>query len=468
MLNKLETEKRLQTLDLSIHDEFKSYCSSCLLRCSNGHIFRNIPSRMVSKNRRCFECSGTLRTTDGINRQLKTKGIEMIGDFNPSEKYHTFKCSNKNHIFEKRVGDVLDYKQCPLCAVLHYEQNIVGILRKNNLSIEYVRNYNIVNTKCFADHAISFNIYGDGPIICEKCKLIEQQSAIKKILSDNNICCSDMTINKQIKTFSCSNNHSWKSSLKHFLKTKKCPFCYTGAGRKIHTEENTRKLLEERGFVLRGVFVNSIENSELSCSYGHIWFAPVNRILRNKQYRCPHCCNRAKLTKDVINARIKNRNITLLDEPINTITKSSFLCGSCNNIWNTKIDCVINSGSGCPYCAKRGFSPNKKGCLYINRIFCKDGKQGLKFGITNGDHNQRSSKHVAKSNSSYSTISVYHHLDGQIIKNLEKSIKNRFKNQVKYLSKEELPDGYTETLPIECLAELILFVENFAQFERTV
>lgn len=50
--------------------------------------------------------------------------------------------------------------------------------------------------------------------------------------------------------------------------------------------------------------------------------------------------------------KIKNPNIEVLENYINSLTKISVKCLKCNNIWKTTPR-ILLSGCGCPKCAKK-------------------------------------------------------------------------------------------------------------------
>jgi hypothetical protein len=85
----------------------------------------------------------------------------------------------------------------------------------------------------------------------------------------------------------------------------------------------------------------------------NIWIAIPNNILIGRG--CPKCkvLNRT-LTNAIIDANLVGHNIKRLGDYINSKTPISVQCliESCQYIWKTRVNHIINDGSGCPKCSK--------------------------------------------------------------------------------------------------------------------
>lgn len=109
---------------------------------------------------------------------------------------------------------------------------------------------------------------------------------------------------------------------------------------------------------------------------------------------------------------------------------------------------------------KRGFDSGKESVFYINEILDEGTIKGYKFGISNGDGKSRL---YNQNRGSKYTINKKHNwvLDGKVARSIENIIKSQHK---KAFTKEELPDGYTETfLPYayEAVLELVEAITKF-------
>jgi hypothetical protein len=105
--------------------------------------------------------------------------------------------------------------------------------------------------------------------------------------------------------------------------------------------------LSERGLEIIGRYINAHTKSEFRCQYQHEWLALPMNVLAGKG--CPHCANRAKLTPEFINDRLREREITMIGKYYNTHTLTLFNCIH-KHEWLATPTNVLR-GSGCPECA---------------------------------------------------------------------------------------------------------------------
>jgi predicted nucleic acid-binding Zn-ribbon protein len=84
----------------------------------------------------------------------------------------------------------------------------------------------------------------------------------------------------------------------------------------------------------------------LICNYEYI--TTFINVYRNGG--CKSCSGKVKLSFDIVNNRLLDRNITLISNYINNKTISKFKCGKCEHEWKAKSENVLH-GSGCPKCA---------------------------------------------------------------------------------------------------------------------
>lgn len=60
--------------------------------------------------------------------------------------------------------------------------------------------------------------------------------------------------------------------------------------------------------------------------------------------------NNTLITKELINQRLKEKQIELLSEYINTTVIGTFRCLKCNHQWDKKLHTILYKHKGCPYC----------------------------------------------------------------------------------------------------------------------
>jgi rubrerythrin len=193
---------------------------------------------------------------------------------------------------------------------------------------------------------------------------------------------------------------------------------------------------------------SKIEFRCLVCS--HNWNTIPANIL-NGNNGCPICREeqrRQSRSLGVEKFRIKLAKVTEVIEHIgeyinyNTLTK--FRCVKCNETWD-RTPAVALRGSKCPNCSRTsGYSTSKSGCAYIVRF-----PTFIKYGITNS-LDSRMAKHRQRGMTEIIECRFYE--DGNIPLMWENTIKKQFGG--KYITKSELKDGWTETLPITLLENL--------------
>lgn len=84
---------------------------------------------------------------------------------------------------------------------------------------------------------------------------------------------------------------------------------------------------------------------------GNIWLATTNKII-DKKTGCPRCAGKEKQSNAIIDMKLQNKNIARLGNHINSKTPIHFKCltKSCQYIWLTTTNHILNSNSGCPKC----------------------------------------------------------------------------------------------------------------------
>jgi hypothetical protein len=213
----------------------------------------------------------------------------------------------------------------------------------------------------------------------------------------------------------------------------------------MSTYKFTREIINEkisnRGISLLGDYLGIRTYSTFKCLAGHTWSQRPMNVMRGQG--CPHCSGNARLSKDIVNEKLKERDIIMIDEYINARTRSVFRCVK-NHEWKATPDNVMRV-SGCPTCAKYGFVDDKPAYVYLLHF-----EKFIKYGITN-NIKSRLSNH-RRLNGNFIVISTRLYENGKDAKKWENEIKNKFGGR--YATKEECPDGYTETLSVSLLEEI--------------
>lgn len=443
-----DANDKIKHLNLKIISNYTNFYSKCIVECEFGHSYEIVPSAQLHRNRFCKFCNGDTLNTDIVNSKLFSKNLKLIGEYIPSSRKHSLLCLGCGDIKQKNVRDTLYIKSnigCDECRkksttikqIPKYDDEKFLLSGFKNLKYEN----GDIHCECINNHNNKFKPFSK-KIICVDC-----------ISEHNNIKINKFATNTyQVSCNVC--NHEWKSTLNYLMKNPSCIRCNYSNNinhRWMPTDDDYRFFLNKRGFDIidKNPILKCDENINMICPNGHHINVPPIRILRNKDYKCAKCVGRAKLSFDDISNRLIGRKIILLDKnPPNLHKKALFKCGVCDFEWTTKIDSVLNSNkSGCPSCCKRGYDINKEGVFYIHEITSSTGKKGIKYGISNNLKNRKLMQ-LRASNIEMNTLFTKHG-DGLLISNIEKFIKQKYKQHSNYFLKHEMADGYTETLSLQ-------------------
>ena len=128
--------------------------------------------------------------------------------------------------------------------------------------------------------------------------------------------------------------------------------------------------------------------------------------------------------------------------------KKVWWLGSCGHEWRASINNrTRDGGSGCPFCAERGYTPDERGWLYLMR---HDGWRLLQIGKTNHP-DQRLAQH---GRGGWEVVDVRGPIDGQACSDLERAALAAVKRRGALLANargHEGFSGYTEAWPTESL-----------------
>lgn len=207
--------------------------------------------------------------------------------------------------------------------------------------------------------------------------------------------------------------------------------------------------------ILEGAFTRV----PLSCNDCAFEWSPVlNSIIRNNT-GCQRCSKVERYSEDYYMDKINSieglKFVSKVTSKIGRQQKVTIQCTECENIFDSLVGNILQ-GKGCSSCANYGFNPSEKGFLYIHSIRKQDEILGYKFGITNipDDRIKRIRKKCAYDVEPVFLLSFE---DGRKAAELESSIKKFYG---KYFSKEEMVDGFTETVGKEQIHDLINFIHK--------
>jgi hypothetical protein len=386
-------------------------------------------------------------TKEIVNEDLKDRGIELIGEYTNSRIPVLFRCAN-NHTWQTKLITIRKGHGCRICSGSKLTKEMVNNRIKDR-GLELIGEFTFVKEKslfrCVNNHEWMATpdtiMRGVG---CNTC-VIKASSLTKEEvnerLKDKGIeIISEYINNDHQSTFKCSNNHTWEAKTRNVFKGRGCLFC-------ISRVPPTKKLINERladkGIELIGEYVGQKVESLFRCNEGHKWNStPLNAI---KSQGCGFCNKTIRLTKKIVNERIKDRGFELIGEyKGGSMTKAIFKCNK-GHKWNTLVQCVI-SGTGCPLCSLSGYSFDLPAHGYL-----LDFGHFIKFGISNVLSNRM--RRIKASNKNFTLLKTKYFENGQDALAWENDIKKKYGGW--YVTKDILPDGYTETLPV-CFKETLI------------
>lgn len=204
-----------------------------------------------------------------------------------------------------------------------------------------------------------------------------------------------------------------------------CPKC---AGTARVTHEDVVSRLTGRSISLLHYSGTTQTKSTFACTKegcGHVWSAKAANVLSIGQ-GCPKCAGRMPVVEDDARSRLQGKNIELLSYAGRSTLKSTFKCleVGCGHVWKATL-CDIQSGKGCPACAKYGFNPSKPAYFYAYRVTTRHDEY-FGFGVTN-DIVRRDNYHKRSFESAGASgeLLFYHKVRGAVAREFESRLKAR-------------------------------------------
>lgn len=272
-------------------------------------------------------------------------------------------------------------------------------------------------------------------------------------------------------------------SINGFLCGRRCREC---AKRKIGISRNRacldyndriKVICQQEGLTFIGFVddvINSLSKCKIKCLCGDVYTITANSFLSGR--RCREC-KRNKLAS-LMRERMSIPESEYIDRILNicnTIgysflgwyggfdginTKMSLCCDMGHHYESASISSFC-SGARCPSCSVSGYDQNKPGKFYIQKLYKPDFGyfHAVKFGITNKNPRERMLKQKRSSCFTHE-FSLIVESDGRKIFELEKLVKTKFSKFTSYLTQNEFPDGFTETLCCSHYDELLRYVNE--------
>lgn len=190
-------------------------------------------------------------------------------------------------------------------------------------------------------------------------------------------------------------SHLWRASPNNVIaKHSGCPVCANvkkGKTKSKRYKQDVLSILNSKHLVLKSEYTRIVDKHNIEClQCGFAWNKRLNDIVNNDG-GCPSCAGLLRLTNEVVDQRLKDRKITRIGDVINASTKIKWRCNN-NHEWMSTCDSVLNLGSNCPLCNRKGrynqhyFEKNpaekqKPAMLYLANLVVGN-RRLLKIGIT--------------------------------------------------------------------------------------
>jgi len=145
-------------------------------------------------------------------------------------------------------------------------------------------------------------------------------------------------------------NFKWSVRPDHlFTRKQSCPKC---SKQERYSNELLDEKMKGRNIKRVGNCLNNRDKIEFECNIdGYKWKASPSSII-NSNSGCPMCYGNIKLTNEDIDNKLINRNIERIGDITNKSNKEKieWKCLICNNIWIAGSSSIINRKRGCPLC----------------------------------------------------------------------------------------------------------------------
>lgn len=225
-------------------------------------------------------------------------------------------------------------------------------------------------------------------------------------------------------------------------------------------------VLKERDMELLSDVVGKAKDPlQVKCLVCNNKFVTTYNSLVLQKHGCRYCSSNVRPTDEQLLERVvsKGKESGFKVKEISTSRGQrlkdidiSLICDKCSNNWITSIDCV-RQGRSCPQCAYSGFNTALPAKLYILRVVSEDNiLQGYKYGIT-CDIDRRLYEHRRDCRPltiNFELAYSWNYVSGLDAQLHERLIRKKFGS---YFTQWELPSGFTETISIMDLGELVDF-----------
>ncbi|MDC3119874.1 hypothetical protein OA430_02665 [Candidatus Pelagibacter sp.] len=336
--------------------------------CSEGHVWKAVPSTILYLNSWCPKCAGNQPLTiQDMHNTAKERGGKCLSKKYINNSTHLKWICSEQHEWTATPNTIRSGHWCPNCKYFHGE----AICR---ITFETIFNKKFI--KCRPKWLISSSGYPmelDG--YCKYYNLAFEYQGRQHFdityLSPNKKFLKKRIKDDKLKISLCKKHNidliviNYKDDLiklpsiikkrtKHIkFKGKYINFDQKIDFNKLYQHQSKirdmQKLAEKnKGKCLSDKFISNTLNLRWMCSDGHEWAATPKNIKKGRW--CPKCAGKQPLTiQDMHNTAKERGGKCLSKKYINNKIKLKWMCDK-GHIWKAKSD-NVRSGSWCPECA---------------------------------------------------------------------------------------------------------------------
>lgn len=216
-----------------------------------------------------------------------------------------------------------------------------------------------------------------------------------------------------------------------------------------------------------GGYVNNTSRVWLKCKVHQEhkpWDVSINNLVGSAVYGCPECgvirradSSRHTLEKFILDATAVHGDKFNYDhyKYVCSRTPSKVVCNNCGKSFKVSYDNHVNKGRGCPGCSNR-----TQRQTYIVLISDVDHNTPLaiKYGKAN-DSEKRLGEHIGNTSHSLDLVGVWEYEHNINCTDAENFVKRNIGGN--FLSQKDISAGYTETLSVFRIEDVIKVYEEF-------
>jgi hypothetical protein len=351
--------RRLSTVD-NINSNSNLELECCKETCK--YKWKTIIGCVIRKRKHtgCPKCSKRARlTNDEVDLRLSNRNIKRLGDVINSSTKILFECIKCNYQWNNSPNEIFSYG-CPKCAGSLPLTNEIVDQRLKDRTVKRVGQYLGIGVKIqFSCNTCNYlwmakprNVLNGTN--CPSCagsvpltEEIADERLKKRFLLRLEPYISSGTL-MQVKCLKETCGYVFSTNV---IRNSGCPSC---AGNKKYTEQYVDEILTNKNIKRLSSFNSCESNVDYMClkeSCLYKWTGPLYTLIQFKETGCQKCNKTAPLTDEIIDERLKGRNILRLDLFISSSTKMNWKCLKCEYIWQTNAN-KISMGTGCAKCSK--------------------------------------------------------------------------------------------------------------------